>query len=66
MFQANTPARDWLIQNLRVYLSGFWNHRIGPKTRKDSQKAAGRKYEDPPLTKGALTMVGPYAKWMLL
>ena len=37
-----------------------------PKTRKDSQKVAGEKYDDWALTKTGLTTIRPYAKWMLL
>ena len=38
---------------------------IRPKTRKDSQKAAGGKYEDPAFTIRAFTMMPPYAKRMI-
>jgi hypothetical protein len=53
---------SWLTLKLPVYLNGFWNHGIRPKTAKDSQKVAGEKYEDPAFTMPALTMTGPYAK----
>jgi hypothetical protein len=66
VLQGGAPIRDWLIQNLRVYLNGFWNRGIRPKTRKDSQKVAGRKYDDWAFTNSALTTMRPYAKWMLL
>jgi hypothetical protein len=55
-------ARDWLIRNLRVYLNGFWKHGIRPKTAKDSQKVAGRKYEDLAFTKRALSMMAVLEK----
>ncbi len=47
---------SWLIRDLQIYLNGSWNRGIRPKTGKDSQKAGGEKYEDPALTKPALTM----------
>jgi hypothetical protein len=47
---------SWLIRDLQIYLNGFWNRGIRPKTAKDSQKDGGEKYEDPALTKPALTM----------
>ena len=51
----------WLILNLRVYLKGFWKRGIRPKTRKNSQKVAGRKYEESAFTISALTMAAAYA-----
>jgi hypothetical protein len=54
-------ALDWLIRKLRVYLNGFRNRGIEPKTRKDSQKVAGEKYEPRALTTLALSMLSQYA-----
>jgi hypothetical protein len=59
---AELRPRLWLTLKLRVYLNGFWSHGIRPKTRKDSQKVAGRKYEVPAFTMPALTMISHYAK----
>jgi len=55
-----------LISNLLVYLNGFWKRGIRPKTAKDSQKVAGEKYDGPPFTMCALTMVAPYAVGTIL
>jgi hypothetical protein len=44
---------------LPPYLTGSWNRGIRPKTAKDSQKAAGEKYEDSAFTTLALTMPPP-------
>jgi hypothetical protein len=52
---------NWLIRDLQIYLNGFWNRGIRPKTRKDSQKVAGEKYEDPVFTMPALTTIPRYA-----
>jgi hypothetical protein len=51
----------WLTGNLPVYLNGFWNRRIRPKTAKDSQKVAGEKYEIRAFTMPALTIIARYA-----
>jgi hypothetical protein len=56
---------SWLTLKLRIYLNGFWNRRIRPKTRKDSQKVAGEKYEDLAFTIRALTIVGAYGKYTI-
>ena len=56
------PLELGLIRELQIYLKGFWNRRIRAKTAKDSQKVAGEKYESPPLTTPAFTIVGAYAK----
>jgi hypothetical protein len=50
-----------LIRKLLLYLTGFLNRRIQPKTRKDSQKCGGEKYGDAAFTIDALTMTRPYA-----
>jgi hypothetical protein len=47
---------SWLISELQIYLNGFWNGGIRPKTAKDSQKAAGGKYEFRAFTMATLTM----------
>ena len=47
----------WLISNIRVYLTGFYESRIRPESQKNKQKVAGKKYERPAFTKNALTMV---------
>ncbi len=52
-------ALEWLIRKLRVYLNGFWKRGIEPKTRKDSQKVAGGKYEVRAFTMLALSMLRP-------
>ena len=52
---------SWLRPNIRVYLTGFLKCRIRPKTRKDSQKVAGEKYEIRVFTIRALTMIRSYA-----
>jgi hypothetical protein len=49
------------MRKLRVYLNGFWKRGIEPKTRKDSQKVAGEKYEPRALTTLALSMLSQYA-----
>jgi len=54
--------RFWLIRDLQIYLNGFWNRGIRPKTRKDSQKAVGEKYEIRAFTISALTTMRAYTK----
>jgi hypothetical protein len=49
-----------LIRKLLLYLTGFLKRGIQPKTRKDSQKAAGEKYGDAAFTILALTMIRLY------
>ncbi len=46
----------WLIRELQIYLNGFCKRGIRPETRKDSQKVAGEKYEDPAFTTSTLTI----------
>jgi hypothetical protein len=52
----------WLIAKFHIYLNGFWSRGIKPKTRKDSQKAVGEKYEIRAFTISALTTMRAYAK----
>src|SRR5208337_5411000 len=46
----------WLISQVPLYLTGFYESRIRPESQKVTQKVAGKKYGASPFTKAAFTM----------
>jgi hypothetical protein len=52
----------WLTGELRIYLMGFWNRKIGPKSGKKSQKIGRGSDERRAFTMQVLSTVSTYAK----